>query len=189
MLKIKNNVDLKKLEKYGFKHEKMMYGRERYYERETCIDVTVKNTTEASSLKLRQVIVNAYDIEVEAIELLYNLIKDGLLTLETLYTSQDKDTELSFINNVIAIQEVIKAIRSRCPIIRYSYMDNTENLENYKRDVQDVLDGYSINFAKLEMVYLEDKTMIDNKVFYAAIQCSFKNFIQKEYFKIYPIEL
>ena len=114
---------------------------------------------------------------------------DGLLTLETLYTSQDKDTELSFLNNVIAIQEVIKGIRSRCPIIRYSYMDNTENLENYKKDVQDVLDNYSINFAKLEMVYLEDKTMIDNKVFYAAIQCSFKNFIQKEYFKIYPIEL
>ena len=79
MLKIKDNVDLKKLEKYGFKYEKMMYGRERYYEPITCIDVTVKNTTKASSLKLRQVIVNAYSIEHEAIELLYDLIKDGLV--------------------------------------------------------------------------------------------------------------
>ena len=79
MLKIKDNVDLKELEKYGFEYEKMMYGRERYYEPITCIDVTVKNTTKASSLKLRQVIVNAYSIEHEAIELLYDLIKDGLV--------------------------------------------------------------------------------------------------------------
>ena len=79
MLKIRDNVDLKELEKYGFKYEKMIYGRERYYEPITCIDVTVKNTTKASSLKLRQVIVNAYSIEHEAIELLYDLIKDGLV--------------------------------------------------------------------------------------------------------------
>ena len=79
MLKIKDNVDLKELEKYGFKYEKMIYGRERYYEPITCIDVTIKNTTKATSLKLRQVIVNAYSIEHEAIELLYDLIKDGLV--------------------------------------------------------------------------------------------------------------
>ena len=79
MLKVKDNVDLKELEKYGFEYEKMMYGRERYYEPITCIDVTVKNTTKASSLKLRQVIVNTYSIEHEAIELLYDLIKDGLV--------------------------------------------------------------------------------------------------------------
>ena len=79
MLKIKDNVDLKELEKYGFKYEKMIYNRERYYEPITCIDVTVKNTTKASSLKLRQVIVNTYNIEHEAIELLYDLIKDGLV--------------------------------------------------------------------------------------------------------------
>lgn len=79
MLKIKDNVDLKELEKYGFKYEKTIYGRERYYEPITCIDVTIKNTTKATSLKLRQVIVNAYRIEHEAIELLYDLIKDGLV--------------------------------------------------------------------------------------------------------------
>ena len=79
MLKIRDEIDLKELEKYGFKYEKMMYGRERYYEPITCIDVTVKNTTEASSLKLRQVIVNAYSIEHEAIELLYDLIKADLV--------------------------------------------------------------------------------------------------------------
>ena len=79
MLKIKDNVDLKELEKYGFRYEKMMYGRERYYEPITGIDVTVINNTKASSLKLRQVIVNAYSIEHEVIEILYDLIKDGLV--------------------------------------------------------------------------------------------------------------
>lgn len=114
---------------------------------------------------------------------------DGILTVETLYTSQELDTEFDYINNVLAIQEVIKAVRTRCPLIRYSFVDNTENLENYKKDVESVLDDHSINFAKLEMVYLEDSTMIENKVFYAAIQCAFRNFVQKEYFKIYPIEI
>lgn len=79
MLKIRDDFDLKELEKYGFEYQKLMYGRERYYEPITCIDVTVKNTTEASSLKLREVIINTYSIENEAIELLYDLIKADLV--------------------------------------------------------------------------------------------------------------
>ena len=79
MLKIKDNVDLKELEKYGFKYEKLIYGRDRYYEPITCIDVTVNPKKENATLESREVIVNTYSIENEAIELLYDLIKDGLV--------------------------------------------------------------------------------------------------------------
>lgn len=111
---------------------------------------------------------------------------DGKLVLETLYTSQEELTQLSYISNVIAIQEVLKAVRTKCPKIRYSFTDG-KDLIKYKQDVQAVLDIYSSNFVKLKMVYLEDPTMMQNKVFYAAIQAVYKNFVQAEYFKIYSL--
>lgn len=111
---------------------------------------------------------------------------DGLLTLETLYTSQEKNSQFSYVNNILAIQEVIKAIRTRCPKIRYSFMDG-EDLEKYKEDVQAVLSKYSNNFLQLKLVYTKDDSMLSNKIFYATLQVRFRNFVQTEYFKIYAL--
>ena len=111
---------------------------------------------------------------------------DGVLTLETLFTSQEKDSQFSYINNVLAIQEVIKAIRTRCPKTRYSFIDN-EDLEKYKEDVETVLNKYIANFLQLKLVYTKDETMLSNKIFYATLQVKFRNFVQTEYFKIYAL--
>lgn len=111
---------------------------------------------------------------------------DGLLTLETLYTSQEKNSQFSYVNNILAIQEVIKAIRTRCPKIRYSFMDG-EDLEKYKEDVQAVLSKYSNNFLQLKLVYTKDESMLANKIFYATLQVRFRNFVQTEYFKVYAL--
>lgn len=111
---------------------------------------------------------------------------DGLLTLETLYTSQEKNSQFSYVNNILAIQEVIKAIRTRCPKIRYSFIDG-EDLEKYKEDVQAVLSKYSNNFLQLKLVYTKDESMLSNKIFYATLQVRFRNFVQTEYFKIYAL--
>lgn len=108
------------------------------------------------------------------------------LVYETFWTSQDKLTQLSFANNVLAIQEVIKAVRTKCPSIRYSFNDG-EDLEKYKEDVNEVLDKYSGNFYKLKMVYLQDDTMIANKVFYAAIEVTCRDFNMAEKFKVYVL--
>lgn len=112
---------------------------------------------------------------------------DGVLTLETCYTSQEDMTQLSYINNMLAMQEVVKAVRTKCPQIRDSFIDGSTNLGKYKEDVQTVLDKYTTNFVKLKMTYLQDTAMVQNKVFYAAIEVAFKNFVQKEYFKLYAI--
>ena len=111
---------------------------------------------------------------------------DGNLVVETEWTSQATLTQLSYGNNVLAMQEVLKAVRNKCPKSRYSFISG-KDLDIYMEDVQAVLDKYTNNFVALKMKYIEDESMVVNKVFYAAIQIVFKNFVQKEYFTIYTL--
>ena len=108
---------------------------------------------------------------------------DNQLVIETLYTSQEKYTQWSFINNVMGIQEVVKAIRMRCPAIRYTFIDN-EDLENYRADVEEVIAPFKSNFKTLELAYVEDATYSANKIFYAVLKVVYKDFIQTEWFKV-----
>lgn len=108
---------------------------------------------------------------------------DNQLVIETLYTSQEKYTQWSFINNVMGIQEVIKAIRIRCPVIRYTFIDG-DDLEKYKADVEEVIAPFRSNFKVLELEYKEDATYSANKIFYAGLNVVYKDFIQTEWFKV-----
>ena len=108
---------------------------------------------------------------------------DGVLTMETLYTSQEKHTQFSYANNILAVQEVIKAIRTRCPKIRYSFMSGAD-LIKYKDDVQNVINRFNGNFEEITLEYIQDATYVANKIFYAAIKVKFKNFVQTELFKV-----
>lgn len=107
----------------------------------------------------------------------------GLLTMETEYTSQEKYTQLSFGNNMLAIQELIKAIRVRCPKIRYNFIDG-EDLKRYKDDVQEVINKFTHNFQSITLEYAEDTVYASNKIFYAVIKVKFRNFVQSERFKV-----
>ena len=108
---------------------------------------------------------------------------DNNLVIETLYTSQEKNSQWSYINNVMGIQEVVRAIRTRCPMIRYSFIDG-EDLEKYRKDVEEVIAPYTSNFKTLKLKYVADATYSANKIFYAVIKVSFKDFIQSEIFKL-----
>ena len=111
---------------------------------------------------------------------------DGILVLETELTSQDDLSQLSYLNNVFLMQEIVKALRERCPKTRYSFIEGAD-LTIYTQDVQTVLDKYSSSFKQLKLVYLEDTTMKENKIYYAAILGVFKDFAQQEYFKLYAL--
>lgn len=114
--------------------------------------------------------------------------EDGLYVLESDWTATTlTDTEYKYIHNVLAVQQVIRAIRRKCPKIRYSFL-TAEDLTVYKNEVQAVLDQFAGIFKVLEFEYIEDNTMVQNKVFYAAIKVMFKDFIRSEYFKIYELE-
>lgn len=106
------------------------------------------------------------------------------LIMETFWTSQEQLTQMSFANNVLAVQELIKAIRTKCPSIRYTFIDG-DDLEKYKEDVNEVIDKYANNFYKVRMTYQQDETAIANKVFYAVIEVIHRDFNVAESFDIY----
>lgn len=113
----------------------------------------------------------------------YAAYYDGVLTMDTEYTSQTRYTQLSWINNVLMVQAMIRDIRKRCPINRYTFMDGDE-LTQYKADVESVLAKHSSRFKSLQIQYVQDEQYELNKIFYAVIVIQFRNFIQNEIFKL-----
>lgn len=111
---------------------------------------------------------------------------DKVATLESEYTTQEEHTGFSYINNTLAVQQVIKAIRVNCPKTRYSFMEQ-DDLVKYSEDVQVVLDKYTSNFASLTMEYAADPVYEQNLVYYALLYVTFKKFVQAEVFKIIAI--
>jgi hypothetical protein len=108
---------------------------------------------------------------------------DNALVIESLYTSQEKYSQWSFVNNVMGIQEVVKAIRSRCPAIRYTFIEG-EDLAAYKAEVEEVIAPYRSNFTTLTFDYVADATYSMNKIFYAVLYVGYKDFIQTEMVKV-----
>ena len=112
---------------------------------------------------------------------------DNALVIETEFTSQEKYTQLSFINNVLATQEVVKAIRTNCPASRYSFIDG-DDLSKYKADVDSYIEPYRNNFKNIKLTYVEDPYYTANKIFYAALEVQFRDFVQTELFKITALQ-
>lgn len=108
---------------------------------------------------------------------------DNQLVIESLYTSQEAYSQLSFSNNILAVQQVIKVIRKSCPANRYTFIDG-DDLSAYKAEVEGYIAPYESNFKKLELNYLEDPYYTENKIFYATLAVQFRDFVQTEYFKI-----
>lgn len=121
--------------------------------------------------------------KMEDLRMNYASYIDNQLVLETLWTSQEKYSQWSFVSNVMGAQEIVKAIRSRCPAIRYSFIEG-EDLTQYKADVEEVIAPYASNFRTLELEYIADATYSANKIFYAALNIVYKEFVQTEWFKV-----
>lgn len=111
---------------------------------------------------------------------------DKVPTLESEYTSQDEHTGFSYINNTLAIQRVVKAIRTKCPKNRYSFMEE-EDLIKYEEDVQAILNNYTSDFTTLKMEYAADPVYEQNMTYYAILYVQFKKFVQAEVFRIIAI--
>ena len=120
---------------------------------------------------------------MEDIKVNYASYIDNQLVIETLYTSQEKNSQWSYVNNVMGIQDVVKAIRTRCPAIRYTFIEG-EDLEKYKADVEEVIAKFSSNYLQLSLEYKQDAMYAANKIFYAVLKVVYKDFIQTEWFKV-----
>ena len=106
--------------------------------------------------------------------------------LETMYINYKDFTHLSFLHNIMGIQEVIKQLRTRCPKVRYVFLDTTD-LKRYIDECNAVLNQYSTFFNELTMEYAADERYENNNIFYAIIRVKFKNFIQEEQFRVIAI--
>lgn len=116
----------------------------------------------------------------------YASILNDVLTVETEYTSQEELTQLSFINNVIAIQKIVKDVRDNCPAFRYSFI-STDDLASYKKSVTRIINKYTEWFESLEFVYVQDDIMKANKIFEASLKVKHKDFVQSEILNIYTL--
>ena len=121
--------------------------------------------------------------KLEDMHINYASYINNQLVIESLYTSQERNSQWSYINNVMGIQEVVKAIRTRCPAIRYTFIDG-EDLERYKADVEEVIAPFQSNFKQLTLDFVSDATYSANKIFYAALKVVYNDFVQTEWFKI-----
>jgi hypothetical protein len=109
------------------------------------------------------------------------------LTIETCYTSQDAYTQASFINNILAIQQVVKAVREYSPKVRYQFY-TTSDFSDYASTIEaNVLANYKSNFNTLELVYTQDEIMAAQKIFKAAIRVACGTFIQTEIYDVFII--
>lgn len=147
-------------------------------------DVLDKNT-----VRFAPKVIPGLDEKAEMEDLRVNFasyFKDDFV-IESLYTSQEDYTQLSFSNNVMAVQQVVKALRVKFPAIRYQFITSPEDLEVYEASVNEELSKYRANFAELRYEYIEDKTYVANKIYRAALYFRFNDFVQAELIDAYML--
>lgn len=108
---------------------------------------------------------------------------DKVPVLESEFTTQEDYTGFSFINNTLAVQEVIKDIRVNCPKNRYSFMEE-DDLRKYEEDIQVIINRHASRFSMLQMEYAADPTYEQNMIYYAILRLKFKKFVNAEVFRI-----
>ena len=124
---------------------------------------------------------------IDDLRLNYAIFEDeDTCVVQSNYTSQLANTQLSFINNVLAIQEVARVVRIACPRNRFRLITGSDMTE-YANAVSRVLQSYNNYFETLEFEYTEDPLRSVQKIFYASINFSFNNWAQTEVFDIFAI--
>lgn len=125
---------------------------------------------------------------LEELRVNYATYVEGDFTPETGYTSQTAFTQLSFSNNVVALQEVGRGLRKACPPERYKLLDiKAGDLKSYEDKCNLALEKYKTWFATLEFAYTADPVMKSNKIFNASVYFMFNDFFQTEQFDFYAL--
>ena len=116
----------------------------------------------------------------------YLNLYDGVPVLDAEFTNNETFSQLSFVNNVVGIHEVIKALRTTCPRTRFTLVSGGD-LQIYLDACQNVIEKYKNKYELLEIKYMADEKYEVNKVFYATLVVKCKEFFQEEYFKVIAI--
>lgn len=106
--------------------------------------------------------------------------------LDTEFTNNEEYSQLSYLNNVMNVQQIIKRLRTEHPRKRYTFVDG-DDLAKYIEDTQEIIDEYKSDYADIYVTYMYDPAYEQNKIFYATLTVRFKEFFDEEYFKIFAI--
>lgn len=123
---------------------------------------------------------------LEDLRVNYAIFQQGRCVVQSLYTSQEAYTQLSYINNVLAVQQVVRALRVACPRQRYTFVTGND-FSSYEEACNNVLSYYTANFAELTFSYQQDAIQAAQKIFYATIRFRFNNWAQTEIFDLYAL--
>lgn len=123
---------------------------------------------------------------IDDLRINYAIFQDDQCVVQSCYSAQDKYTQLSYGNNVAAIQQVVRAVRAQCPKNRYTFSSATD-LSNYATAVNNVLLDYTSNFSSLEFEYTQDTLRTSQKIFYASIKFKFGTWVQSEIIDVYAL--
>ena len=111
---------------------------------------------------------------------------NGVLTMETCFTTEEGRKQTRYINNILSVTKLIHNIRTECPKLRYAFISDSD-LEKYREDVNSVIMRSANDFAEVYMEYVQDEIMAANKIFEASIFVRHNNFEQEEIFNIYTL--
>jgi len=124
---------------------------------------------------------------IDDLRLNYAIFEDeDVCVVQSNYTSQNANSQLSYINNVLAIQEVARVVRTACPRNRFRLITGSD-MSEYANAVSRVLQSYNSYFEVLEFQYTQDNLRSVQKIFYASINFSFNNWAQTEIFDLYAL--
>ena len=123
---------------------------------------------------------------IDDLRLNYAIYEQDDLVLQSTWCSLDYYSQLSYVNNVMAVQEVIRAVRTSCPRERFKFITGTD-FTDYADAVNKVLDGYRGNFTELRFEYTQNKLDAAQKIFRASIYVRFGNWVNAERFTIYAL--
>lgn len=123
---------------------------------------------------------------IDNIRVNYAIFESGICVVQSTYSSQTEYTQLSFINNVLGIQEVMRAIRTQCPKSRFTFTTDSD-FTIYSQAVSRVLVNYTNHFAELYFEYTKDPLQEIQKIFYAELYFRFNNWEQTESFDIFAL--
>lgn len=113
----------------------------------------------------------------------YGCYYDDRFSIETEYTLHDSESEFSYWNNVALVCVMMQAIRKACPSARYKFITE-DDLSVYQEAVEAAMKPWKNKFAMLKFKYVKDDTMVENKIYYAAIEVAFLQFAQAEIFTL-----
>lgn len=117
----------------------------------------------------------------------YAIFMEGQCVVQSMYTSKPGVmTQLCYMNNTLAIQEVARALRTACPKFRYTFVTGTD-FQVYADACNSVLQNFKSHFAELTFTYVQDPIESMHKIFHAAIQFKFGNWAQTEIFDLYAL--